>query len=54
MMIDIMRCPICGTKNNREYYTGPFGVEEYQYTTKAHIALSAAHLWIWRDNNATQ
>ena len=27
-MIDIMRCPVCGTENNREYYTGPFGVEE--------------------------
>lgn len=34
MMIDIMRCPVCDTENNREYYTGPFGVEEDQYSCK--------------------
>ena len=33
-MIDIMRCPVCGTENNRKYYTGPFGVEEDQYLCK--------------------
>ncbi len=33
-MTSIVNCPVCDTENNREYYTGPFGVEEDKYFCK--------------------
>lgn len=33
-MIELMKCPVCNTENNRDYYTGPFGIEEDHYYCK--------------------